>query len=83
MRFLEEPRGTSWEASWRPCPAVFDDDPADHGAVTRFRNGIESRHWRARGGSPNRAVALNGVVHLPRVMFLDTLRLIAILASLA
>jgi hypothetical protein len=27
---------------------VFDDNAADHGAVTGFRNGIESRHWRAR-----------------------------------
>jgi hypothetical protein len=31
---------------------------------------------------PIPAVALNGVVHLPRVTFLDTLRLIAILTSL-
>jgi len=28
---------------------VFDDNRNDHGAVTRFRNGIESRHWRAGG----------------------------------
>jgi hypothetical protein len=36
-------------------------------------------NWRL---GPIPAVASNGVVHLPRVTFLDTLRLIALLTSL-
>jgi len=47
---MEEPRGTSWESGRDQAPAVFDNNRADHRAVTRFRNGIENGRWRGRAG---------------------------------